>query len=103
MVDANVRLAGKLLAGALAIVTLAVMVPCLFQQTPDGEARPSATPAAIQTTQPTILHAAEGLEDTPSPLSDGQAAPASLERAVTNEDRRSAFVPAPLASEDMRR
>ncbi len=103
MVDANVRLAGRLLAGALAIVALIVLVPWLFHQRPATSVRPSAIPAALDTTQPTILHAVEGFDGTPSPLSGGDVTPASLNRAVEGEETSSATLPAPLASDDLRR
>lgn len=99
MVDANVRLAGKVFAGALAVVALAVVVPRLVPKSNAESNRPSAIPAAISHVQPTVLHAVESAEQTPSTLLPGQVTPASIERVVLEEEVSTFTSPALPASE----
>lgn len=80
MVDANVRLAGRVLVGALALVAVAAVVPGWLKRPDPAPVREGEVPATQETTRPTILHAVEGYEGTPSPLPQSGITPASRER-----------------------
>lgn len=103
MADVKAGTGEKLVAGVLALGTIVVLGPALLSNSSSPALPAARPPAAINPTEPTVLHAVEGFDGTPSPHLQHGVQPASLERTVSDSEEPAATTSALELLDETRR
>lgn len=102
MVDGNRRRVGQLLAGALALATVAAALSAMLRTAEPAPAIERPSTPIDDSPRPTILHVVEGEEGTLSPLPSQHESPARLMPTLDDPASSSAALPGAFSASELR-